>query len=161
MFCTKNKQTRGGLRKPRSSMMELFVTMEVILHWQSSSNLDDGGIVELPLYAIIFSFHDKIGIMEKDKDPENWSISHAGTFFPFLGARSIIFCFLCWETVVLWWNHLYSGVSTDCYLNQYPYFGNIEINCKGVQSPEIFHFETWNLFSHQFWLKKLCFQKPK
>ena len=76
-------------------MMELFVTMEVISYWQSSSNLDEGGIVELPLYAIIFSFHDKIGIMEKDKDPENLSISHTGTFFPFLGARSIIFCFLC------------------------------------------------------------------
>ena len=49
-------------------MMELFVTMEVIFYWQSSSNLDDGGIVELPLYAIIFSFHDKIGIMEEEKD---------------------------------------------------------------------------------------------
>ena len=55
-------------------MMEFFVTMEVILHWKSSSNLDDGGIVELPLYAIIFSLHDKIGSMEEDKDPENSSI---------------------------------------------------------------------------------------
>ena len=43
--------------------------MEVISYWQSSSNLDDGEIVELPLYAIIFSFHDKIGSMEEDKDP--------------------------------------------------------------------------------------------
>ena len=51
MFCTENKQTRGGSRTPRSSMIELFVTMEVISYWQSSSNLDDGGIVELPLYA--------------------------------------------------------------------------------------------------------------
>ena len=49
MFCTENKQTRGGSRTPRSSMMELFVTMEVILYWQSSFSLDDGGIVELPL----------------------------------------------------------------------------------------------------------------
>ena len=64
--------------------MELFVKMEVILYWQSSSNLDDGGIVELPLYAIIFSFHDKIGSMEEDKDPENSSILHTGTFFLFL-----------------------------------------------------------------------------
>ena len=55
-------------------MMELFETMEIISYWQSSSNLDDGGIVELPLYAIIFSFHDKIGIMEEDKDQENSSI---------------------------------------------------------------------------------------
>ena len=64
-------------------MMELFVTMEVISYWQSSSNLDDGGIVELPLYAIIFSFHDKIGIMDEDKDQENSSISYTGTFFLF------------------------------------------------------------------------------
>ena len=48
-------------------MMELFVKMEVISYWQSSSNLDDGGIVELPLETIIFSFHDKIGSMEEDK----------------------------------------------------------------------------------------------
>ena len=44
------------------SQMELFVTMEFISYWQSSSNLDDGGIVELILCAVIF--HDKIGIME-------------------------------------------------------------------------------------------------
>ena len=64
-------------------MMELFVAMEVISYWQSSSHLDDGEIGELPLYAIIFSFHDKIRSMEEDKDPENSSISHTGTFFLF------------------------------------------------------------------------------
>ena len=53
--------------------------MEIISYWQSSSNLDDGGIVELPQYTIIFSFRDKIGSMEKDKDPENSSISHTGS----------------------------------------------------------------------------------
>ena len=84
MFCTESKQTRGGSRTPRSSMMELFVTMEVISYCQSSSNLDDGGIVELPLYAIIFSFHEKIRIMQEDKDLENSSISYTDTFFLFL-----------------------------------------------------------------------------
>ena len=64
-------------------MMELFVTMEVVSYWQSSSNLYDGGLVELPLYAIIFSFHDKIGIMEEDKKQENSRISYTGTFFLF------------------------------------------------------------------------------
>ena len=47
--------------------MELFVKMEVISYYQSSSNLDGGGIVELCLQAIIFSFHDKIEGMEEDK----------------------------------------------------------------------------------------------
>ena len=65
MFCTENKQTRGGTRTPGSSMIELFVTVEVISYWQSSTKLDDGGIVELPLYAIIFSFHDEAGVMEE------------------------------------------------------------------------------------------------
>ena len=88
MFSTENKQPKGGSRTPRLSMMELFVKMEVISYWQRSSNLDDGGIVELlssdyPLYAIIFRFHYKIGSMEEDKDPENSSISHTGTFFLF------------------------------------------------------------------------------
>ena len=64
-------------------MMKLFVTMEVVSYWQNSFNLDDGGIVELPLYVIIFSFQDKIGIMEEDKEQENSTISHAGTFFLF------------------------------------------------------------------------------
>ena len=97
IFCTENKQTRGGSRTPRSSMMEFFVTMEIISYWQSSSNLDEGGIIELPLYgiifsfhdetgelplsAIIFSFHDETGSMQDSKDPENSRISHTGTFF--------------------------------------------------------------------------------
>ena len=63
--------------------MELFVTMEVISYWPSSSNLDDGGIIELSLYAIIFSFHDNIRGMEEDKDSEDSSISDTGTFFHF------------------------------------------------------------------------------
>ena len=70
MFWTKNKQTRGGSRIPTSSMMELFVTIycqEVISYWQNSSNLDDVAIGDLPLYAIIFSFHDKSGSMEEEK----------------------------------------------------------------------------------------------
>ena len=46
------KQTWGGSGAPTSSMMEVEngnVKMEIISYWQSSSNLDDGGIVELPL----------------------------------------------------------------------------------------------------------------
>ena len=83
MFCTEKKQTGDGSRTPRSSMMELFVAMQVISYWQYSSNLDDGGIVVLPLYAVISSFYDKIGSIEEDKDPENTSISHTGTFLLF------------------------------------------------------------------------------
>ena len=64
-------------------MMEFFVSMEVISYWPSSANLDDKGIAELRLYAIIFSFHDKIGTMGEDKDAEGSSISHTGTFFHF------------------------------------------------------------------------------
>ena len=57
--------------------------MEVISYWPSSSNLDDGGNVELPLYAIMLSLNDKIGSMEEDKDPEDLNISHTSTFFLF------------------------------------------------------------------------------
>ena len=121
----------------------------------SSSNLGDRGMVELPLHAIIFSFYDKIGSMNESKNQENSSISHTGNF-SFLGARSIIFCFFCWESVVLWYIHLHSGVSTKFYLNQYPYLGNIQLICKGVRSRkfviskhEIFsviNFDLKNLF---------------
>ena len=81
MSCTENKQTRGGSRTPRSSMIGFFVTMEVISYWQSSFNLDDGGIVDSSV--CIFTLHGKIGIMEEDKDQENSSISYTGTFFLF------------------------------------------------------------------------------
>ena len=90
MFCIENKQTRGGSRTPRSSMMELFVKLQIISYWQRSSNLDDVGTIELPLYAIIFSFHDIIKSMEEDKNPENSSVSHTGTFFLF-SVRGIYF----------------------------------------------------------------------
>ena len=46
-------------------------------------NLDDVGIVDMPLHAIIFSLHYNIGSMEEDKDPEDSSISHNDTFFLF------------------------------------------------------------------------------
>ena len=78
----------------------------------------------------------------------------------FLGAKNIVYCFLCWETFVLWLIHLYTRVSTKFYSNQYPYSENIWINCKGFQSPEVCYFETGNLFSHRLILKKLCFQPP-
>ena len=101
-------------------MIKVFVIREVISHWQTSSTLNDGEIVELPLYAIIFSFHDKIESMEEDKDPDNSNISHTGAFFSFLGARSIIFassaekwlffdrtiCILVFLQIVIWINTL-------------------------------------------------------
>ena len=125
---------------------------------QCSSNLDDEGIVKLPLHAISFSSHEKIGSMGEEKNSEDSSISHIGTLFLFSMRGKIIYCFLCWETVLLRYTHLYSDVSAKCYLNQKSYFGSIRINCKGVQSLEICHIETSNLFSHQFWFKKLRFQ---
>ena len=54
-------------------------------------------------------------------------------FFSFLKARNIIYCFLCWQTVVLGEIHLYADVCTKFYLNKYFYFGNIRINCTNTQ----------------------------
>ena len=65
-------------------MMDIFLTVqcqEVITYWQNSSNLDDVGIVDVPLYAIILNFHNEIGSMEEDKQPEDSSIWHTGTLF--------------------------------------------------------------------------------
>ena len=124
MFCTENKQTRGGFRTPTSSMIKLFVTIEVISYWPSSSSLVDGWTVELPLYAIIFNFHDKIGSMGEDKEPEDWSISHTGIFFHF-SVRGIQFfassvekrflfdrtiCILAFLQSVIWISTLSFGI---------------------------------------------------
>ena len=38
------------------------------MYFGNSSNLDDARIVDLPLYAIISSFHDKIGSIEEEKE---------------------------------------------------------------------------------------------
>ena len=98
----KKNQTKGGSRTRRSSTMELFVTIqykEVIWHWQSSCNLNDEGIVKLPLYDITFNFHEKIGGMGGEKNPEDSSISHIGFLFLFLVRGKITYYFLYWEMV--------------------------------------------------------------
>ena len=91
---------------PAAHSMVLFVTIqyqEVISHWQSSSNLDDEGkIVKLPLYAIIFSSRQKIGSMGDKENPEDSNISHIRTFFLFSVRGKIIYYFHCWKTVLLW-----------------------------------------------------------
>ena len=129
------------------------------MYWQRSSNLDDRWIVELSSYAIIFKFHDKIESMGEDKDPEDSSFSYTGTF-PFSRCEEYNLllpllkngCFLI-DPYVFW--RFYKVL-----LESIPLFW-IWINCKSVQSQEIFHLETWNLFSHQFWFEKLRFQPPK
>ena len=86
MFCTEIKQTRGGCQTIRSSIMELFGTIEfqeLILYWQTSSKLNDVEIVEPSMVAIIFCFHDKIRSMGEGKNPEDLSILNTGAFFHF------------------------------------------------------------------------------
>ena len=58
------------------------------MHWQNSSNFDDVGIVDLRLYAIIFSFIIKLKAWRKTKDPEEWGILYTGIFF-FYSVRGI------------------------------------------------------------------------
>ena len=58
------------------------------MHWQNSSNFDDVGIVDLRLYAIIFSLIIKLKAWRKTKDPEEWSILYTGIFF-FYSVRGI------------------------------------------------------------------------
>ena len=105
--------------------MKLFVTIyyhEVISHLQSNSNLYDEGIVKLPLYAIIFSSHEKIGSMGEEKNPEDLFLYF---LISFLGARennlllsllrngsSLIYPFVSWrfykllfESIVLFWKY--------------------------------------------------------
>ena len=95
MFCTENKQTRGGAWIPRLSMMELFVKMEGISHWQSSSNLDDAGIIELPLYAVIFSFRMiKLEAWRRTKTKQTQGF-HILVLFFFSRCEEYNFCFLC------------------------------------------------------------------
>ena len=53
------------------------------MYLENSTNLDDLEILDLSMYSIIFSFHDKIGSIEEGKDPEDSDISHTGTFFLF------------------------------------------------------------------------------
>ena len=67
--------------------------------WENSSNLDDGGIVDLPLYAIIFGLHDKIGSIEEDKDPEDSSI-HILVSSLFISVREIWFIASCVEKLL-------------------------------------------------------------
>ena len=128
IFLTKKKTNQGWIWDQQiiydgALCGNIISESHFALHWQSSSNLDDEGIVKLPLYAIIFSSVDKIGSMGGEKNPEDSSISHIGTFFLFsvrgkivlsvLGnGSSLIYQFVLWrfcnvffESVVLFWKY--------------------------------------------------------
>ena len=155
MFCTENKQTRDGSWTSRSSMMELFVTIkcqEFIWYWQRRSNLDYGWIVELPLCAIIFSYHDKIGIMGEGQRSESPHILVPSFFsgceeckllLPLL--RNVCACSLI-DPFVFWrfYKVLFQSI---------PLFW-IRINYKDAQRLKICNLETWNLFISNFDSKK-------
>ena len=164
MFCIENKKTRGGSRTPGSSMMELFVTIlcqEVILYWQSNSNLDDVWIVDLPLMLLFSVSIIKLEAWGRTKTQRTQAFhilvlsffsrsEECNLLLPLLRngcACSLIDTFVFWrfykvlfESILLFW---------------------FRINCKGIQSQEICHFETWNLLNHQSWFEKLSFQSPK
>ena len=61
-------------------------------HWQNRSNLDDVGLVNLPL----FSFHDKRG--QKCRGLRYFTYQY---LLSFLGASSIDYCFLCYKKLLL------------------------------------------------------------
>ena len=163
MLCIEIKQTRSGCQTIRSSIMELFGTMqcqELILYWQTNSNLNDVEIAELSMFAIIFCFHDKIESMEEDKNPEDLRTLNSGSFFHFRCDKYNLLLPLLRNSFSLTDPIVFSRFYKMVFESK-PYFGNILINCKDVQRPEICHFEIWNLCSHQFWFKKLHFQQPK
>ena len=79
MFCTENKQTIDG-SPSLGHLSWSFCDNGSHFVLTKQLQLYDVGIVELPRYAIIFSFQDKIGCMGKEKDAENSRISHTDTF---------------------------------------------------------------------------------
>ena len=83
----KQRKYKGGSRTPRSSMIELFVTMEVVSYWQSSPNLDYGGIVELPLYVTSVSMI-KLESWRKTRELKHFIYWY---LLSFLGTRNVIF----------------------------------------------------------------------
>ena len=90
MLCTENKKNKRPISDSHIIYDEALSDNKMsrtryILG--NSSNLDDVGIVYLPLYAVIFSFQGKIGSIEEDKDSEDSSISHSGSFFLFSARR--------------------------------------------------------------------------
>ena len=103
ILCPENKKTRGRSQTPTSSMIKFLVTIyrqEVITYWENSSNLDDVGTVNMPLYAIIFSCHDKTGSIEEERprrprEPRG-NILHNATFFLF-AVLGILFIASCVE----------------------------------------------------------------
>ena len=131
---------------------------EVITCWQNSSNLDDVGIVDLLLYALIFSFYDKIESMEEDKDPEGSSISHTGTCFIF-SVRGIQFIgssiekLLFFNTSICILAFLQSFIWNILIL---AYFNKIR-----VSKTRKFAISNMKSFQLPLWLKRLRFQPPK
>ena len=119
-----------------------------------SSNLHGEGIVELPLHAIIFSIHDKLKGWRRTKTPMTQEFHIlVPSFFSRCEEYNLLLALL--RNCCFWWINLYSSVSTKCYLNQYPYFGNNRISCKDVQSPE-FVISKHEIFSTTKFDSKNC-----
>ena len=146
MFCTRNRQTRVGSRTSTSSMMELFVTkqyQEVITLLQNSSNLDDVGVLDM----LLFSFHDKRGQKRRGFH----------MLVPYFFSRCEQYNLLLPLLKLLFFDRSISKkVSKKFYLNQSPYFGNILITCKDLESPEIFLFRNIKSFQPPVMIKKNC-----
>ena len=119
-----------------------------------SSNLHGEGIVELPLHAIIFSIHDKLKGWRRTKTPMTQEFHIlVPSFFSRCEEYNLLLALL--RNCCFWWINFYSSVSTKCYLNQYPYFGNNRISCKDVQSPE-FVISKHEIFSASKFDSKNC-----
>ena len=100
------------------------------------------------MFAIIFCFHDKIGSMGEDKDPEDLSILNTGTFFHFRCDKynsllpllrnsfslidPIVFCRfykMIFESIALFWKYFNK-------LQGRPKPGNLSLrNMKSLQPP--------------------------
>ena len=136
MFCTGNRQTRGGSRTPYHLWCSplkcpaiTLLTKQLKLRWCRSRR------------PASLSFHgNKRGQKRRGlKHFTHWYL------LSFLGVSNIIYC--CYETCCCLIDPLYNGFSTKFYLNQSPFLGNTLINCQDIQSPRKFFISKQKIFS--------------
>ena len=98
----------------------------------------------------------KFNALGEDKDTGDSGISQTDAFLLF-SVLGILFISSSAEKLLFFDRSIY----ILAFLQSVTLNGNIWINSVGVQSQEMHHFETSNLFNNRFWFKKRHCQPPK
>ena len=104
MLCTENKQTRGGFQTPHHLLCIFLRQCNVRKSLRMRKQLQLRWWRNRRPASVCYYLRSPWQNWKHwgGQRPRGLQHSHTGVFSLFFSARNMIYCFLCWETVVLW-----------------------------------------------------------